>query len=148
MNVRNGRTEMKQYINSTLIYAILAMLGGVFYREFTRINSFTGQTTLGVIHTHYFVLGMIVFLLLLLLEKNFSFTKEKTRTILVAYHVGLNLTVAMLMVRGIIQVQNLTYSSGISSMISGIAGVGHILLTVSLIALLIQIKKNIYQPIA
>ena len=65
---------MKRYMNTALLYAILAMIGGVFYREFTKFNGFTGKTTLGVVHTHYFLLGMVFFLLLLLLEKNFSFT--------------------------------------------------------------------------
>lgn len=59
---------MKKYANSALVYAILAMVGGVFYREFTKFNGFTGTTSLGFVHTHYFALGMIGFLLLLLLE--------------------------------------------------------------------------------
>ena len=28
---------MKRYINIAIIYAILAMIGGVFYREFTKL---------------------------------------------------------------------------------------------------------------
>lgn len=49
---------MKRYMNPTLLYAILAMVGGVFYREFTKFNGFTAKTTLGVVHTHYFLLGI------------------------------------------------------------------------------------------
>lgn len=55
---------MKRYMNMALLYAVLAMVGGVFYREFTKFNGFTGKTTLGVVHTHYFMLGMVFFLLL------------------------------------------------------------------------------------
>lgn len=73
---------MKRYINTALLYAILAMGGGVFYREFTKFNDFTAQTTLKAVHTHYFLLGMVFFLLLLLLERNFSFTSEKTLRVL------------------------------------------------------------------
>ena len=58
---------LKRYINTSLLYAILAMIGGVFYREFTKFNGFSGKTALGVVHTHYFMLGMVFFLLLLLL---------------------------------------------------------------------------------
>ena len=57
---------MKRYINASLLYALLAMVGGVFYREFTKFNGFTARTSLGVVHTHYFLLGMVFFLLLLL----------------------------------------------------------------------------------
>ena len=62
---------MKRYMNTALVYAVLAMVGGVFYREFTKFVGFTGKTTLSVVHTHYFMLGMALFLLLLLLEKAF-----------------------------------------------------------------------------
>lgn len=62
---------MKRYINTALLYAVLAMAGGVFYREFTKLNGYTDPTALSVVHTHYFLLGMVFFLLLLLLEKTF-----------------------------------------------------------------------------
>ena len=132
---------MKRYINSALLYAILAMVGGVFYREFTKFSDFTAKTTLSIVHTHYFLLGMVFFLLLLLLEKNFSFTSGKTGRILAVYHTGLNLTAVMLVVRGVVQVLVPTLSSGIHGAISGIAGIGHILLGVSIILLLVQIRK-------
>lgn len=134
---------MKRYMNAALLYAILAMVGGVFYREFTKFQGFTGKTTLSVVHTHYFLLGMVFFLMLLLLEKNFSFTGAKTvRTILV-YHIGLNLTSVMFVLRGIVQVLGTELSSGMNAAISGIAGIGHILLGISLVLLLIQIKRGV-----
>ena len=80
---------MKRYMNTALLYAVLAMAGGVFYREFTKFNGFDERTTLSVVHTHYFLLGMVFFLLLLLLEKNFSFTSAKTGRVLAVYHTGL-----------------------------------------------------------
>ena len=134
---------MERYMNLSLLYAILAMVGGVFYREFTKFNGFTGKTTLGVVHTHYFLLGMVFFLLLLLLEKSFSFTGAKTGRILVAYQVGLNLTAVMFVVRGITQVLGTALSSGMDAAISGIAGIGHILLGISLVLLLMQIKRSV-----
>mgnify|MGYP001085779728 CR=1 FL=1 len=134
---------MKRYINVALLYAIFAMVGGVFYREFTKLNGFTGKTTLAVVHTHYFLLGMVFFLLLLLLEKNFTFTGAKTGRILVVYHIGLNLTAVMFVVRGVTQVMVPALSSGMSSAISGMAGIGHILLGISMVSLLIQIRRSV-----
>ena len=134
---------MKRYMNVVLLYAILAMIGGVFYREFTKFNDFTAQTTLRAVHPHYFLLGMVFFLLLLLLEKNFAFTGVKTRRVLIAYHMGLNLTSIMLVVRGISQVLGLTISSGMDAAISGMAGIGHMVLGVSLVLLLVQIRHGV-----
>ena len=42
------------------------MAGGVFYREFTKFNGYTGVTALGKVHTHLFLLGMLVFLVVAL----------------------------------------------------------------------------------
>ena len=134
---------MKRYIDSALLYAVLAMAGGVFYREFTKFNDFTGKTTLSVVHTHYFLLDMVFFLVLLLLEKSFSFTGAKTGRVLAVYHAGLNLAAAMLMVRGVTQVSIPTLSSGMSAAISGVAGIGHILLGVSMVLLLVQVKRAV-----
>lgn len=134
---------MKRYANTALLYAILAMVGGVFYREFTKFNGFTAKTTLSVVHTHYFLLGMVFFLLILVLEKAFSFTGAKTGRVLALYHVGLNLTAVMLVVRGVFQVLGTSLSAGMNAAISGIAGIGHILLGVSLILMLLQIKHSV-----
>ena len=134
---------MKRYMNTALLYAVLAMAGGVFYREFTKFNGFDERTTLSVVHTHYFLLGMVFFLLLLLLEKIFSFTSAKTGRVLAVYHTGLNLTAVMLVVRGVTQVTVPALSSGMNAAISGVAGIGHILLGVSIILLLVQIRRSV-----
>ena len=134
---------MKRYMNTALLYAVFAMAGGVFYREFTKFNGFTGKTTLSVVHTHYFLLGMVFFLLLLLLEKNFSFTDAKTGRVLAAYHIGLNLTAVMFVVLGLTQVLAPALSRGMDAAISGMAGIGHILLGVSMVLLLVQIRRSV-----
>lgn len=132
---------MKKYANSALVYAILAMVGGVFYREFTKFNGFTGTTSLGFVHTHYFALGMIGFLLLLLLEKSLSFTDRSVGRAVAAYHVGLNVTAGMLVVRGVTQVLDIALTRGASVAISGIAGLGHIVLGVSIVLILLGVKR-------
>lgn len=132
---------MKRYANAALAYALLAMAGGVFYREFTKFNGFTGKTTLSVVHTHYFLLGMVFFLLLLLLEKSLHFSGEKTGRTIALYHVGLNVTGAALMVRGVAQALSLPLSRGLDASISGIGGIGHLLLGVSIVLLLLRIRK-------
>lgn len=130
---------IKRYANGALAYAIVAMAGGVFYREFTKFSGFTGQTTLSVLHTHYFLLGMFLFLLLALLEKAFSFSGEK-RLPLLLYHVGLNVTGLGLLLRGLVQVWGTALSRGMDAALSGMAGLGHILLAAGLVLMLARIR--------
>ncbi len=136
---------MKKYYLSSIVYALLALVGGVFYREFTKGFSFTGQTTLSVVHVHYFVLGTIFFLVMLLLEKSFSFTNKKINIAFILYHVGLNLTCNMFLVRGILQVTNQSLTTGIDAMVSGFAGIGHIILGLSLVLVLVFIYQNVFK---
>lgn len=49
----------------------------------------------------------------------------------------------MFVVRGVTQVLGTTLSSGMDAAISGVAGIGHILLGVSLILLLVQIRRSV-----
>ena len=114
---------MKRYMNAALVYSLLAMAGGVFYREFTKFSGFAGRTALSVVHTHYFMLGMVFFLLLLLLEKSFAFTGPKTGRVLAVYHAGLNLTAVMLLARGVFQVRGTALSAGADAALSGMAGI-------------------------
>lgn len=126
---------MKRYINYSIVYAAIALVGGVFYREFTKINDYTSWTTLSVVHTHYFILGLMFFLVLGVVSTCVHF---KSNRAVLFYNIGLNLTTIMLVVRGIVQVLGLNV---VSAAISGIAGIGHIILGVSLILILLDIKK-------
>lgn len=113
---------MKHCINYSIVYTVLAIIGGMLYREFTKMNDYTGWTTLSVVHAHYFILGMMFFLILGLISMNMNL---KINQAVLFYNIGLNLTAIMLIVRGIIQVLDLNV---ISAFISGVAGIGHIIL--------------------
>ncbi|SCJ78149.1 Protein of uncharacterised function (DUF2871) [uncultured Eubacterium sp.] len=133
---------MKKYLNLSLIYAIAAMAGGVFYREFTKWNGYTGVTALGKVHTHLFLLGMVLFLIVALFAAHTDLKEEKLfRIFLKVYNIGVPLTAVMLAVRGITQVLETTLSTGASAAISGIAGIGHILTGVGLILFILSLKK-------
>ena len=99
------------------------------------MNDYTAWTTLFVVHTHYIILGMMFFLILRLISMNMNL---KINRAVLFYNIGLNLTAIMLIVRGIIQVLDLNV---VSALISGIASIGHIILGVSLILILLDIKK-------
>ena len=55
---------MKRLMNVSIVYGVLGLIGGIFYREFSKLNGFTGFTTLSVVHTHYLILGISMVLVL------------------------------------------------------------------------------------
>ena len=133
---------MRKFINWAFFYAILAMVSGVFYREFTKYQDFTGTTTLSVVHTHLFTLGMMMFLIAALFIKQVpTMESKKLKAFLLTYNIGLLSTVTMLTIRGITQVLNLTLAPAMNSAISGIAGLSHIILAIGIILFFLTIKE-------
>lgn len=133
---------MKKCLKVSLIYAIAALAGGVFYREFTKFNDYMGVTSLGKVHTHLFMLGMVVFLMAALFVKGHPLEKEKTfKPFMIVYNIGLPITAIMMAVRGVTQVLGTELSKGANAAISGIAGIGHILIGAGIILFLIALLK-------
>lgn len=77
---------MKHCINYSIVYTVLAIIGGMLYREFTKMDDYTGWTTLSVVHAHYFILGMMFFLILGSVSMNMNL---KINRAVLFYNVGL-----------------------------------------------------------
>lgn len=133
---------MKKLIHIAFVYAIAAMAGGVFYREFTKFSGFSGRTTLAFVHTHLFLLGMVVLLLAALFVQRLDVTGDRRwRAFLAIYNVGVPLTAVMLLVRGVLQVRMVPLTPGLDAAVSGLSGVGHILTSVGLVLFLLCLKR-------
>lgn len=131
---------LKQLYYAVVCYVTLGLLGGLYYREFTKYNDFEGATQLSVVHTHFLALGMLFFLVVLALEKLFGLSANKSfRVFFATYNAGLVLTATMMVIKGTLQV--LGSPSADSPAIAGISGLGHITITVGLIAFLIALKQ-------
>lgn len=143
---RKGKEEpisMKKIMNTSLIYFVLAMAGGVFYREFTKWNGYTEPTTLGVLHVHLLVMGTVLFLLIALFAKVTDLGKNSLfKKFFVLYNVALPFMVVMMLIRGIVQVLAIDLGKMGNGMLSGFAGLSHIAMMVSLLMLLIALKKE------
>lgn len=134
---------MKKIMNTSLIYFVLAMAGGVFYREFTKWNGYTEPTTLGVLHVHLLVLGTGVFLLTALFAKVTELEKHSLfKKFFVLYNLALPFMVVMMLIRGIVQVLSIDLGKMANGMLSGFAGLSHIGMMVALLMLLLAVKRE------
>ena len=131
---------MKRLLNASFIYMLAGVASGLFYREFTKLNDFPeGQfTQLGLAHTHLLTLGFIVLLIVLVLEKQFTLSRSKLfGWFFWVYNAGVIVTSAMLIWHGSLTVLG---QEG-NGMISGIAGLGHILLTAGMVLLFLCLRR-------
>ncbi|MFQ6326113.1 DUF2871 domain-containing protein [Nocardia sp. NBC_01009] len=131
---------MKKIYYAAHTYMIIGVISGLFYREFTKLHDFTGNSQLGLVHTHLLALGMLFHLIVLALEKAFTLSTSKLFDwFFWVYNAGLALTVAIMTTHGIQTV----VGAETSAAISGLAGLGHIVLTIGLILFFINLGKQI-----
>ena len=138
-----GNLGMKKILNTSMIYFILAAAAGVFYREFTKFNGYTGETALSYVHTHLFVLGMFAFLVIALFgcQKPELFKQSTIKKFFILYNISLPFMAVMLLVRGVVQVQGAELTKAADAMISGFAGISHILIGIAVLVLFRSLKK-------
>ena len=86
------------------------------------------------------MLGFIFFLVIVILEKVFTITNIKYFNIwLITYNIGLLSLISTLVARGILEILNKDFAG-----LPHIAGTSHAILGLSLIWLMIKLKKSIF----
>ncbi|SDR82707.1 DUF2871 domain-containing protein [Microterricola viridarii] len=133
---------MTKLFYAAFVYMGLGVASGLFYREFTKANDFPdGQfTQLGLVHTHLLALGFIVLLIVLALEKLFGMSESKLFPwFFWTYNAGVVITSAMMVWHGSLTV----LGQESTAMIAGIAGIGHILLTVGMVLLFLALRPGV-----
>lgn len=131
----------KKYFKTSFIYLIFGLFLGAFYREYTRIIGFTGQTSLRVAHTHTLVLGFILFLILSTFAKSYDLNEDKKeKRFFITYNFSLIIVIGTIIARGFYQIYDLD-STSLSAAISGIAGIGHIAISFAFYFLYTYLKS-------
>lgn len=117
-------------------YLFYGLLIGLFYHEAAYYSHFTGVSVLSVVHPHAIILGAAVFFLLPLFMKVSDIHHTKGfHSFLIFYNIGLMSTLFFMTARGVIQLFSLPISSFWDHMIGGLAGLGHLILTIGLVFL-------------
>ena len=138
---------MNKLFNAAFIYMGVGVASGLFFREFTQANDFPDGdfTQLGLAHTHLLTLGFIVLLIVLVLEKLFRLSDSKLfNWFFWTYNAGVIITSGALIWHGSLTV----LGKDSSAMISGIAGLGHIFVTIGMILLFLNLREGIKSSLA
>lgn len=98
-----------------------------------------------MLHVHLLILGMFFFLIFALFISKYPniLENKKTKIFYVLYNVSLGMFFITLLARGIVQVLNISLSTSGNAMLSGIAGVSHILLSISFVLFFLILKAVI-----
>lgn len=123
---------------NSITLLIMGLIGGVFYREFTKFYGFSDVTHLGKIHVHTLVLGFVVSLLMYLLAKDTNDVKSLKKPYEI-YLTGLTFTIVNMVVIGIYEVVREETDVIIRAAIDGTSGIGHIILGVGIVWMFVKL---------
>ncbi|WP_372699053.1 DUF2871 domain-containing protein [Arthrobacter sp. JSM 101049] len=136
---------MLRLLYTSFTFAIVGVFSGLFYRELTKANDFTDRSAsqLPLVHTHFLVLGFMVLLLVMVLERVLHLGAAAPKLsgwFYWVWTVGVALTGGMMLVKGSLTVLGADASS---AALAGIAGLGHILLTAGIVLLFLALRKAV-----
>ncbi len=124
---------MKKMYYISITYLIIGLFLGLFNHEVAYYTNFTGTTTLSYFHAHAIILGSALFFAMPILMKIFSVDKHKNfKKFMIFYNLGLCMSLFFMAARGIFELFMLQIPSFTNHMIGGLAGVGHVILTIGL----------------
>ncbi len=122
---------MKKMFKIALAYLVFGLFAGIFVHEVSYYTGFTGDTVLSVVHTHALTLGTAVFVMLPVLMKNFDIAQTRSfKRFFGFYNVGLAMTLGFMSARGLSQLFQMPFPNFFDHMVGGMAGIGHVLMTI------------------
>lgn len=138
-----GQCAVLRLFYTSFSFGIAGVLSGLYYRELTKANDVTDRSAsqLGLVHSHFLVLGFVILLLVLALEKLFAISAAAPRLFTWFYWtwtIGVAITGGMMLVKGSLVVVG---ADAGSAALAGIAGLGHIALTAGFVLLFLAVRK-------
>ncbi len=141
---------MKKYIKYALVFLALGLAFGVFYREFSKAYGIVNTyATLGLVHVHFLVLGVVFTLIIGLIKDKLDTCHEKLfKCAFPLYAVGVLGAGLMMAVRGILDILlrsekiQFAVSAGANGAIAGISGIFHAILGVGIVLIFVSWLLN------
>lgn len=136
---------MLRLLYTSFTFAIVGVFSGLFYRELTKAHDVTDRsaTQLPLVHTHFLVLGFMVLLIVIVLERAFHLSEAAPNLNTWFYWtwtIGVLVTGGMMLVKGTMTVLGADASS---PALAGVAGLGHLLLTAGIVLLFLALRKGV-----
>lgn len=122
---------MKKLLNAAFAYGLAGILAGIAYQILLQFWCCAEYTSLAGVHAHLFGMGMLLFLILLALEKALRLTCDHAfRAFFLLYNVGLAGAVTVMALAGLEYVWSLPCA--LTSLLYCLGIVFHILIAVAL----------------
>lgn len=125
--------NLKSLYYISITYLLFGLFTGIFYHEVAYYTNFTDVSVLKYVHPHALFLGTLIFMIIPIFVKVFSIDKNKYfKKFIITYNLGLAMSLLFMSIRGITQLFQIQISNFSDHMIGGLAGIGHVILSIGL----------------
>lgn len=139
-------SDFKRYLIVSAVFLALGIIFGVFYREFSKAFGVVNvYTPLGLVHTHFLVLGVAFVLIIGLVSDKMGKGGSKLfKYAFITYIVGVAGAGLLMTARGVLDVlsqsEKLVYTiqDGANGAISGISGLFHAVLGTGMVLIFVS----------
>lgn len=134
---------MKKILTAAVAYGVAGILFGVFYQVLLKTWCCAEYAPLGAVHAHLLAMGMLLFLILLSLEKTLRLTCDKAfRCFFVLYNLGLTGAISIMVLQSLEFVWSFPCCADLVFTILGV--LFHLLLCAGLAVLFAILKRRIF----
>lgn len=139
-------SDFKRYLIVSAVFLALGIIFGVFYREFSKAFGVVNvYTPLGLVHTHFLVLGVAFVLIIGLVSDKMGKGGSKLfKYAFITYIVGVAGAGLLMTARGVLDVLSqsdklvYTVQDGANGAISGISGLFHAVLGTGMVLIFVS----------
>ncbi|MDY3903281.1 DUF2871 family protein [Peptoniphilus sp.] len=130
--------EKKDIMEFAISYLLSGILAGAVYRELRKI--YPVDVKMAFVHTHLIVLGFVFLAIFYLIAKNLEIPNEKLEKLIRVYNFGIYFSFTTMFLHGLVDSYPILNSVKIA--MTSISGIGHILITLSIILISIMSLRS------
>lgn len=137
-----NKFEKKNILGLSYTSLIMGLIGGVFYREFTKFYGYHAENHLSKLHVHILVLGFLSMFIIYIISKEYDLESILSlRKPIYVFMSGLTFTVVNMTLFGIYEVVSEGKNIVNKAAIEGLSGIGHITLAIGIVWTIVRIFK-------
>ena len=135
--------EKKNILGLSYTSLIMGLIGGVFYREFTKFYGYQAENHLSKLHVHVLVLGFLLMLILYMISKEYDVkSMVSLKKPIYVFMSGFTFTIVNMTLLGIYEVVSEGKDIVSKPALEGISGLGHIVLAIGLVQIALKVFQH------
>ena len=138
-----SRFEKENILGLSYTFLVMGLIGGVFYREFTKFYDYQAKNHLSKLHVHILILGFLLMMIIYIVSKEYDVKRILSlKKPIYVFISGFTFTMVNMTLFGIYDVVGEGKDIVIRAALEGLSGIGHIVLSIGIVWMAVKIFQN------